>query len=93
MKNKVVHGTLPVADLGGRPPRPKIFSRFHSVFRKIWQNHMLTPLEGWRPLLRGILDPPLIALAFLLLVHYLVPSFTQVSLIHYYWPDNEVGGR
>ena len=35
------------------------FSQFHAVFRKIWQNHMLPPPEGWRPLLRGILDPPL----------------------------------
>ena len=44
----------------GRPPHGPKFSQFHAVFRKIWQNHMLaTPLEGWRPLLRGILDPPL----------------------------------
>ena len=45
----------------GRPPPygPK-FSQFHAVFRKIWQNHMLAPPEGSRPLLQGILDPPLI---------------------------------
>ena len=43
------------------PPHGPKFSQFHAVFRKIWQNHMLRPsLEGWRPLLRGILDPPLI---------------------------------
>ena len=50
-----------VVDLGGRPPPygPK-FSQFHAVFRKIWQNYMLAPPEGWRPLLQGILDPPLI---------------------------------
>ena len=53
-----------VADLGGHPRRapphgPK-FSQFHAVFHKIWQNHMLVPPpEGWRPFLRGILDPPL----------------------------------
>ena len=46
---------------GARPPYSPKFSRFHAVFRKIWQNRMLAPpLEGWRPLLRGILDPPLI---------------------------------
>ena len=46
----------------GAPPGPK-FSQFHAVFHKIWQNHMLAPpppQEGWRPLLRGILDPALI---------------------------------
>ena len=42
------------------PPHGPKCSQFHAVFRKIWQNHMLAPpLEGWRPLLRGILDPPL----------------------------------
>ena len=45
------------------PLRPKIFSISCSFFCKIWQNHMLAPpLESWRPLLRGILDPPLIGL-------------------------------
>ena len=52
------------ADRGGGAPGPK-FSQFHAVFRKVWQNHMLT--TPWRigvpgglaPLLRGILDPPL----------------------------------
>ena len=44
---------------GTRPPHGPKFSQFHAVFRKIWQNHMLaTPLEGWRPLLRGILGRP-----------------------------------
>ena len=55
-----------VADLvgsapGATPPTygPK-FSQFHAVFCKIWQHHMLAPpLEGWRPLLQGILYPPL----------------------------------
>ena len=42
------------------PPYGPKFSRFHVVFWKIWQNHMLTPPKGWHPLLRGILDPPLV---------------------------------
>ena len=43
-----------------RPPYGPKFSQFHAVFRKMWQNHMLAPpLEGWHPLLREILDPPL----------------------------------
>ena len=57
----LINKNYAVADLGGAPPSygPK-FSQFHTVFHKIWQNHMLAPpLEGWRPLLRGILDPPL----------------------------------
>ena len=55
-----------VADLGGSarcPPHGPKFSQFHAVFREIWQNHMLVPHpppEGSRPLLRGILDPPLV---------------------------------
>ena len=40
------------------PLRSKI-SQFHVVFWKIWQNHMLYSMEGWRPLLREILDLPL----------------------------------
>ena len=40
---------------------PKI-SQFHAVFWKIWQIVCWRPLQGWRPLLRGILDPPLISL-------------------------------
>ena len=39
------------------------FSHFLADFWKIWQNHTLphpTPiLQGWHPLLWGILDPPL----------------------------------
>ena len=71
LKNELMKGLTylmkPVADLRGAPPArdpppygPK-FSQFHAVFRKNWQNCMLVPLppEGWRPLLRGILDPPL----------------------------------
>ena len=48
------------------------FSRFHAVFRKISQNHMLAPhLNGWRPLLQVILEPPL----------YNIPTPTYSSLI------------
>ena len=44
----------------GTPPYGPKFFQFHAVFRKIRQNHMLAPpSEGWRPLLRGILDQPL----------------------------------
>ena len=41
------------------PPGPKFF-QFHTVFGKIWQNHMLVPPppEGWCPHLGEILDPP-----------------------------------
>ena len=37
------------------------FSQFHAVFRKIWQIVCWrpSPPQGWRTLLRGILDPPL----------------------------------
>ena len=47
----------PVADLGGgapgaRPPYGPKFSRFHAVFRKIWQNRMLAPPP------RGLAPPP-----------------------------------
>ena len=53
---------LAVGDLGERPRRaplrPKI-SQFHTVFRKIWQNHMMAPPGRLAPLLRGILDLPL----------------------------------
>ena len=59
---------LPVADLGGRrghappPPRAPKFFRFHAVFRKIWQNHMLAPSWGvGAPPPGEILDPPLAA--------------------------------
>ena len=46
---------------GAPPPYGPKFSQFHSVFRKICQNHRFAPppWEGWRPLLRRILDPPL----------------------------------
>ena len=43
------------------PLRPKIFSISSSFSQNLAQNHMLVPpCRGWRPLLRKILDPPLL---------------------------------
>ena len=59
-----------VADLRGgtgdaRPPWGSKFFRFHAVFGKFWQNRMLAPpLGSWHPLLREILDPPLVLATF-----------------------------
>ena len=49
-------------DLGGEPlthaPHGRKFSQFHAIVWTIWQNGTPgpPPSEGWRPLLRGILD-------------------------------------
>ena len=54
--------TSSVADLEGPPPvRPKIFA----ISCSFWENFgkivgWCPLLEGWRPLLRGIMDPPLV---------------------------------
>ena len=50
-----------VADLGGEgvPLRAKIFSISCSFSQNRVKSYVGAPLEGWRPLLRGILDPPL----------------------------------
>ena len=57
---------IAVADLGGRtrrakysPLRPKIFSISCSFSQNLAKSYVGAPPEGWRPLLRGILDPPL----------------------------------
>ena len=44
------------------PPHGLKYSHFHAFFRKIWLNSMLAPPlpEGRCPLLRGILEPPLL---------------------------------
>ena len=44
-----------------RPPplRPKIFSISCSFLENLTKLYVGAPLEGWRPLLQGILDPPL----------------------------------
>ena len=49
---------FPVTDLrgGGASTYGPKFSQFHAVFRKIWQNHMLTSPGGLASPLRGILD-------------------------------------
>ena len=80
-------GKSAVADLGGaRRVRPN-FSQFHAVFHKIWQNHMLAPpLECWRPLLRGILDPPLVCVANIANVVYLViNSSDRTCILILFW--------
>ena len=41
------------------PPESKFF-QFHAIFSKFWQNCVFTPLEGSRPHLGEILDPPLL---------------------------------
>ena len=48
-----------VVDLGGAPGAPPYgpkCSKFHAVFRKIWQNHMLAPPS---PPPRGLAPPPM----------------------------------
>ena len=49
-----------VADSRGvaPPPRPKIFSILCSFSENLAKPYVGPP-EGWRPLLQGILDPPL----------------------------------
>ena len=51
-----------VVDIRGVAPRcPLTFSQFHALFRKFWQKIICwRPPDGWRLLLRGILDPPLL---------------------------------
>ena len=53
-----------MADLRGAlpappSPQPKIFSISCSFSENLEKSYVGDPLEGWRPLLRGILDPPL----------------------------------
>ena len=49
----------------GAPPYSPKFSQFHAVFlRNLAKSYVGAPLEGWRPLLRGILDPPLATLYY-----------------------------
>ena len=48
------------------PLRPKVFSFSCSFWENLAKSYVGTPLsEGWRPLLRGILDLPLSKSAFL----------------------------
>ena len=64
LDNDDIRVTMPVADLGGAPGAPPStaqnvlnFMQFFGKYGKIicW----CPPLEGWHPLQRGILDPPL----------------------------------
>ena len=49
------------------PYGPKI-SQFHAVFQKfLAKSYVGSPVKGWRPLLRGILDPTLHAEARLII--------------------------
>ena len=53
---------MTVADLRGAPPPPlqtKIFSISCSFSENLAKSYVGAPLESWRPLLWGILDPPL----------------------------------
>ena len=51
---------IAVADLRGRPPpTDQNFLDFMQFFGKFDKIVCWRPLEGWAPLLRGILDPPL----------------------------------
>ena len=40
-------------------PRPKIFLISYSFLENLAKSYAGAPSPGWRPLLRGILDPPL----------------------------------
>ena len=75
--------TFALADLGGAPTRPPPtaqnflnFMQFSTKFGKIicWRP---PPPEGWRPLLRGILDSPLIS------IRGSTPSMNQNILKNY----------
>ena len=51
---------MTVADLRGAPPlQTKIFSISCSFSENLAKSYVRAPLESWRPLLWGILDPPL----------------------------------
>ena len=50
----------PVADLGGAPLRPKIFLISCSFSENLTKSYVGAPPGGRRPLLQGILDPPLL---------------------------------
>ena len=64
--------------VGAPTLRPKISQLpFHAVFWKILHNHMLEPPRGSAPLLRGILDSPLL----LILVPILVLCSVNVPLL------------
>ena len=63
----IVYQWLTVADPRGRArrsppplsPWPKIFSISCSFLENLAKSYVAPPLEGWRPLLRGILYPSL----------------------------------
>ena len=72
---------------GGRsrrapPPRPEIFSFSCSFWGKFGKIVCWRPLlEGWRPLLRGILDPPLLSTKCFQLQSWNNKTFNQPCLL------------
>ena len=80
-----------VADLGGRPGAPPMiqnFLNFMQFFAEIGKIICWRPLEGWRPLLRGILDPPLLSFklipklsVLILTVHWIFSVWKFVQLV------------
>ena len=89
----IIVGRGAVADLRGgvrdaRPPSGPKFLHIHAVFGKNWPNNRLaSPLWGWHPILRGILDQPLgscithvvvvVKAGFLTAAHCLAKCFPQ----------------
>ena len=76
-----------LADLGGgvrdaRPPWASKFFRFHAVFGKIWRVH--APLEGSRPPLGKILDPPLLICCFFLKNLFVFWQHLRIGTIHFF---------
>ena len=63
-ENEHKHESFSVADFGGAPgtppPTAQKFLNFMQFFAKFGKIICWRPPEGWRPLLRGILDPPLL---------------------------------
>ena len=65
-----------------RPPWASKFFRFHAVFGKIWRVH--APLEGSRPPLGKILDPPLAfeIVVYILYYKYYIAAFALKLTLH-----------
>ena len=71
-----------MADLGGPPHLPKIFLISWSFSENLTKSYVGAPLEGRRPLLQGILDPPLVSA--------LPPPDIAVSLMTNYRPQTKL---
>ena len=79
LRQGVINLSEPVTDLGG-PLRPKIFSISCSFSQNLAKSYVGAPLKGWRPLLRGILDPPLRTFFSLLLRLTLYVSYLSCHI-------------